>query len=185
MLDALIAAGMSPPQFEDRISSFTVTFPNHTLLSEETVSWIASLGQHGLSGSQCIALALLREQGSLDNSAYRTATGVDSRVATAELQDLVARKLLVQAGTRRWAQYRLSPLLDGHPSGHPARTDRRPAILAALGRQTLSRSELSARTGLNDATVRRWLTIMRNEGTIELVGTSPRSRDARYRRTRG
>ena len=184
MLDSLIAAGMSPPQFEDRISSFTVTFPNHTLLSEETISWIASLGQHGLSDSQCIALALLREQGSLDNRAYRTATGVDSRVATAELQDLVARELLVQAGTRRWAQYRLSPLLDGHPSGPTARTDRRPAILAALGGQTLSRSELSARTGLNDATVRRWLTIMRNEGTIELVGTSPRSRDARYRRTR-
>jgi len=184
MLDSLIAAGMSPPQFEDRISSFTVTFPNHSLLSEETVSWIASLGQHGLSDSQCIALALLREQGSLDNRAYRTATGVDSRVATAELQDLVARELLVQAGTRRGAQYRLSPLLDRHPNGPSARTDRRPAILAALGGQTLSRSELSARTGLNDATVRRWLTIMRNEGTIELVGSSPRSRDARYRRTR-
>jgi ATP-dependent DNA helicase RecG len=185
MLDALLAAGMSPPQFEDRISSFTVTFPNHTLLSEETVNWIASLGQHGLSGSQCVALALLREEETIDNRAYRNATGVDSRVATAELQDLVARELVMQAGSRRWAQYRLPPLPAGNTSASAVRTDRRPAILAALGDKTLSRSDLSARTGLNDATVRRWLTIMRNEGTIELVGTSPRSKDARYRRTRG
>ena len=184
MLDALLGAGMSPPRFEDRISSFIVTFPNHTLLSEETVSWIASLGQDGLTDSQCIALALLHEEGALDNRAYRTATGVDSRIATAELQDLVARELAVQAGTRRWAQYRLSPLIYGHVKGAMSRTDRRPAILAALGGQTLSRSELSTRTGLNDATVRRWLTILRNEGTIEIVGTSPRSKDARYRRRR-
>jgi ATP-dependent DNA helicase RecG len=185
MLDALLAAGMSPPQFEDRISSFIVTFPNHTLLSEETVRWIASLDQHGLTDSQCVALALLREEGSLDNRAYRTATGVDSRIATAELQDLVARELAVQAGTRRWAQYRLSPLLEGQSNGPSSRTDRRPAILAALGGQTLSRSELSTRTGLNDGTVRHWLTILRNEGIIELVGTSPRSKNARYRRARG
>jgi len=185
MLDALLAARMSPPQFEDRISSFTVTFPNHTLLSEETVGWLASLDQHGLTDSQCVALALLREEGSLDNRAYRTATGVDSRVATAELQELVARELAIQAGTRRWAQYRLSPLLNEQPNRPSSRTDRRPAILAALGRQTLSRSDLSARTGLNDATVRHWLTILRNEGTIELVGTSPRSKNARYRRTPG
>ncbi|MGH3281447.1 MAG: ATP-binding protein [Trebonia sp.] len=185
MLDALLAAGMSPPQFEDRISSFTVTFPNHTLLSEEMVNWIASLAQQGLTDSQCVALALLREEGALDNRAYRNATGVDSRVATVELQNLVVRGLAVQAGTRRWAQYRLSPLLAGSDNTASTRTDRRPVILVALAGQTLSRSEISARTGLNDATVRRWLTIMRNEGTVELVGTSPRSKDARYRVVRG
>jgi ATP-dependent DNA helicase RecG len=84
MLDSLLTAGMSPPRFEDRISSFIVTFPNHTLLSEDTVRWITALGERGLSDSQCVALALLREEEVLDNRAYRTATGVDSRVATAE-----------------------------------------------------------------------------------------------------
>ncbi|MFL6052501.1 MAG: ATP-binding protein, partial [Actinoallomurus sp.] len=47
MLDSLRAAGMSPPQFTDKISSFLVTFPNHTLLSGETINWIHGLGQQG------------------------------------------------------------------------------------------------------------------------------------------
>lgn len=183
MLDSLRTAGMSPPQFEDRISSFTVTFPNHTLLSEDTVRWITSLGEHGLTDSQCVALAMLREEEVLDNRAYRTATGVDSRVATAELQDLVARELITQSGTRRWAQYRLSPRIGSHAGSSP-RADRRPALLAALGNDTLSRTELTARTGLGDQTVRRWLKIMRQEGSVELIGSSPRSTSARYRRTR-
>jgi ATP-dependent DNA helicase RecG len=182
MLDSLLAAGMSPPQFEDRISSFSVTFPNHTLLSQDTVRWIAALGEHGLTDSQCVALAMLREEEVLDNRAYRAATGVDSRVATAELQDLVARELVSQTGSRRWAQYRLSPRLSARIAASP-RADRRPVLLAALGNQTLSRAELAARTGLSDQTVRRWLTIMRQEGTVELTGTSPRSTSARYRRS--
>ena len=182
MLDSLLAAGMSPPHFEDRISSFSVTFPNHTLLSEDTVRWIADLGEHGLTDSQCVALAMLREEEVLDNRAYRAATGVDSRVATAELQDLVARELVSQSGSRRWAQYRLSPRLSSPITASP-RADRRPVLLAALGNQTLSRAELATRTGLGDQTVRRWLTIMRQEGTVELIGTSPRSTGARYRRS--
>ena len=182
MLGSLRTAGMSPPRFEDRISSFTVTFPNHTLLSAEMVGWITSLGEQGLTDSQCVALAMLREEETLDNRAYRTATGVDSRVATAELQDLVARELVTQTGTRRWAQYRMSPRIGPH-TGSPSRADRRPALLAALGSGTLSRAELTARTGLGDQTVRRWLKIMRQEGSVELIGTSPRSTSARYRRT--
>lgn len=107
----------------------------------------------------------------------------DSRVATAELQDLVARELVTQTGTRRWAQYRLSPRLGSRTSGTAARANRRAALLAALG-EDLSRAELATRTGLNDQTVRRWLTIMRNESSVELVGASPRSTSARYRRVR-
>lgn len=152
MVSALRAAGMSPPQFEDRVASFAVTFPNHTLLDEETVRWIKSLGEKGLTDSQCIALAMLRDGQILDNRSYRSAGGVDSRVATAELRDLVARELVLQTGTHRWARYELS--------------------------------ELVRRAGLTDQTVRRWLAILREEGVIELIGSSPRSKHARYRRAR-
>ncbi|XVV11894.1 ATP-binding protein [Actinoplanes sp. CA-131856] len=183
MLDALLSAGMSPPHFEDRISSFTVTFPNHTLLSEQVLGWITGLGEHGLTDSQCVALAILREDEALDNRSYRAATGVDSRVATAELRDLVARELVTQTGTRRWAQYRLAPRRASRMSGPMARADRRPALLAALGDETLSRTELATRTGLSDQTVRRWLSIMREEGTVDLIGNGPRSRGTRYRRS--
>ena len=109
MLDALLTAGISPPRFEDRIWSFVVTFPNHTLLSEETLRWITGLGEQGLTDSQCVALAILREEEALDNRAYRTATGVDSRVATAELEPSSPANSSPRPGTRRWAQYRLSP----------------------------------------------------------------------------
>ncbi len=74
MLDSLLTAGVRPPRFGDRISSFSVTFPNHTLLFEDTVRWITGLGEHGLTDSQCVALAILREEEALDNRAYRTAT---------------------------------------------------------------------------------------------------------------
>ena len=61
MIAALRAARMTPPEFTDRLSRFTVTFPNHTLLGDDVVRWITSLEEHGLSESQCIGLALLRK----------------------------------------------------------------------------------------------------------------------------
>ncbi|MEV6865774.1 ATP-binding protein [Streptosporangium subroseum] len=187
MVASLLAAGMSPPHFDDRVSTFVVTIPNHALLSEEMVRWIESLGESGLSDSQCVALAILRDEEVLDNRSYRNATGVDSRVATAELQDLVARELVIQSGARRWARYELPtrllrPAVVETPVS--SRADRRPQVLEALGDETLSRAELTSRTGLSDQTVRRWLSIMREEGAVELVGSSPRSRTARYRRVR-
>lgn len=104
---------------------------------------------------------------------------MDSRVAAAELQDLVSRKLVLQTGTRRWARYELSQRLRGRTSAGTSastRADRRPQLLDALGDETLSRAELARRTGLTDQTVRRWLSIMREEGTVELVGSSPAAR---------
>ncbi|WP_239341013.1 ATP-binding protein [Frankia sp. CiP3] len=182
MLDSLLTAGMSPPDFNDKISSFVVVFPNHTLLGEETVAWITGLGGKGLTDSQCVALALLRQEEILDNRAYRNATGVDSRVATSELRDLVARELVTQTGTRRWARYQLSWRTTS-TKGQSSRADRRPELLVALGNETLSRSELVTRTGLRDQTIRRWLKIMRDEGSVDIVGSSLKSRHVRYRRT--
>lgn len=184
MTSTLRAAGMSPPGFEDKVSTFSVTFPNHTLLSPETLSWLADLHHQDLTAGQRLFLGTLHEQRRpLDNRAYRTTTGVDSRVATTELQDLVARGLVQRIGTHRWSRYLLpAPTATGQPAA-PVRADRRDQLLAALGTQSLSRADLAARTGLSDTTVRRWLSIMRTEGTIELIGNSPRSPHALYRRS--
>lgn len=192
MIQALRSAGMSPPRFEDRISTFSVSFPNHTLLGEDTLAWLASLGQDGLTDSQCLFLGALRQSDeAFDNRAYRQVTGVDSRVATGELQDLAARRLIEKIGQRRWARYGLAQLhgTPERPAPAPApapgtRADRRIEILIALGDDVLSRAELVTRTGLSDSTVRRWLSIMRTEGTIELLSDNPRSRNAHYARSR-
>lgn len=192
MLAALRLAQMSPPAFEDRVSSFRVTFPNHALLNEGVLSWLKDLGEEGLTDSQCVGLALLREGEILDNKQYRTITGLDSRVATAELQDLVARELVEQAGTRRWARYTLSDHAtlgddsaadDGVLSGRTSPANRRSQILDALrGVESLSRAELARKTGLRDATVRYWLATLRKEGRVEIAGgEAPQSRNARYK----
>ncbi|WP_017539521.1 ATP-binding protein [Nocardiopsis halophila] len=189
MLQALRAAHMGPPAFTDRLASFKVVFPNHTLLDEDTVAWINSLRENGLTNSQCIGLALLRSGESLTNPRYRAATGVDSRVATTELQDLVARELAVQEGERRSSRYRLHPALDPETdrAAVPAeskpqrRKDRTEEILAALGDRTLSRVQIEAATGLPRPTVLRWLDRLKRQGLVESVGES--RNDIRYRRT--
>ncbi|MDA2809353.1 putative DNA binding domain-containing protein [Nocardiopsis sp. RSe5-2] len=189
MLQALRAAHMGPPAFTDRLASFKVVFPNHTLLDGDTVEWINSLREHGLTNSQCIGLALLRSGESLTNPRYRAATGVDSRVATSELQDLVARELAVQEGARRSSRYRLHPALDAAAARASApaeskpqrRKDRTEEILAALGDRTLSRVQIEAATGLPRPTVLRWLDRLKRQGLVESVGQS--RNDIRYRRT--
>ncbi|MEQ0560578.1 ATP-binding protein [Amycolatopsis sp. NEAU-NG30] len=187
MINALRAARMSLPEFKNRVSTFSVTFPNHTLLGDETVEWLNSLGERGLSESQCIGLAILREGGHLDNQTYRTETRVDSRVATQELRDLIARELVVQIGNRRWARYRLAPALmpaSGTVVNRgPRRADRRREILNALAAGERSRTELAKITGLTDQTVAHWLRILRNEGLVEATEEKVRNPATRYRRT--
>lgn len=187
MVHALRTAGMTPPRFVDRIATFEVTFPNHTLMSDSVVQWINALGQRGLTDSEHVGLALMRDGNAIDNPTYRAATGVDSRVATAELQDLVARELAQQTGSRRWARYTLSPRASRVDPSAPgsnrlAPADRRSDILSIIGTGDLSRAEISARSGLPGPTVRHWLAVLRQEGRIRIVGDgAAKSPNTRYR----
>ncbi|MFE3781877.1 ATP-binding protein [Amycolatopsis sp. NPDC059090] len=182
MLMALRDASLSPPRFVDKISFFRVEFPSHALISDEVVAWIRRLGEYGLTDSQCLGLAMSKAGDVLDNHSYRSATGVDSRRATAELGDLVARGLLRQTGSRRWARYELVASV-GTGLRPPGRRDRRREVLDALGAAELARAEMAAVLDMPDKTVSRWLRVLRDEGLVELIGESPRSPNARYRRT--
>lgn len=193
MMAAMRSAQLSPPEFTDKISLFTVTFPNHTLLDRDTIDWLAALGQRGLTESQCVGLAKLRNGDALDNQTYRSANGLDSRIATDELADLVTRGIVRKDGGRRWARYVLVNSTDRtgtaqhtaattqQPTRHPV--DRREQLLAALGEGVHSRAELVDLTALTPKIVTDWLRKLRKEGTVEIVGTSSRSPHVRYRRT--
>ncbi|OXM55348.1 transcriptional regulator [Amycolatopsis thailandensis] len=187
MLTAMRDAKLSPPRFADDISTFTATFPNHTLMGDDAVHWIASLDEHGLTDSQCHGLAMLFHGETLNNQAYRNANELDSRVATEELGDLVARGLLVPAGGRRYAHYTLAEDAAPAPADSPTppkrRADRREEILDALGDDEATRADLVAATGLHDRTMTRWLTVLLRQGLIEATERNLRSPNVRYRRT--
>lgn len=173
MIHALRRAGLEPPRFDDRIATFQVTFPNASLLDDDTVSWLGRLATQ-LSETQRLAVALLRHGHVLDNTLYRQTTGLDSRDATRELGDLVTRGVVEQIGTKRWATYRLA-------SKARQRRDRRAEIVSVLRRRgTLSRRQIAEELELSDATIRPWLATLRSEGRIEATGPA-RSPTVRYR----
>jgi ATP-dependent DNA helicase RecG len=188
ILAALRQAGMGPPSFDNHISTFQLTFPNHTLLDEETLRWLARVRGFELTDSQRMGLALARRGDLLTNDSYRRFTDVDSRVATRELGDLVRRDLLVQDGAHRWTTYRFRP--EPPPPPEPTsesersrrtRADRRPAILALLAEHgELSRAEIVTHLGLTDANARKWIRILIDEGAIKPTSL-PRSKHQSYR----
>lgn len=182
MVAALRQAGMTPPVFEDRVATFRVTFPNQTLLDEPTVTWLNGVAGD-LTDSQRMGLAMMRHGHVLTNSQYRQLLGVDSRVATRELSDLVGRGLVVQKGTRRWATYELRPEV---VAVRRERKDRREEILRLLhDRGELSADEIAGALKIGDEAVRRWLRILRTERAVELTTKSPRSPRTKYRAVTG
>lgn len=190
ILAALRRAGMTPPRFDDRRTTFRVTFSNATLLDAEVLEWLSQLRNEVLSDNQRLALAFARKNGRITNAEYCRLTLVDSRDATRDLGELARRGFLAQHGTRRWAFYVLTPRLAGPAAKerepHSTRRDRRDQILDLLKREgPLSRAEIARTLGLTDSAVRRWLVILRREGRVEPTTPSPKSPAARYRARQG
>jgi ATP-dependent DNA helicase RecG len=189
MLVALTEAGMEPPSFIDEIASFTAEFPNHTLLDEEALGWLSSLGNAPLTRSQMTALVMMRNKAVLNNSSYRTSTGLqDSRAVSRELRELVDRGLIEQIGTRGAAVYRLAPaagtekadLFDqpGLGIGQPFPADLNDVerrVLAVVHHGEVSRADVEKATGLAYHQVIRALQRLRDRGLVEMRG-KPRSR---------
>lgn len=204
MIEALREAEMSPPRFEDKVSSFTVIFPRQSLLEPETLAWLATLGANGdgLTRDQRMALALMRGGEPMTNVRYRQVSGADSRVATRELGELTARGLAEMRGVGRWAEYTLSEMVRigtaraapnervgagarGETLPRVARADRRPEIRRLLrDRGPLARAEIEAALGLAQTTVNRWLRVLRADGEVELTTRREKDPGARYRLAR-
>jgi len=122
----------------------------------------------------------------LDNARYRAVTGItDGRVATYELQDLVARELVDQVGVKSGSKYVLSDFarLVGHDRRRP-RPNRRRQITQALElRGTLSKAELVELTRVSEKTVEHWLRQMKKDGEVEIAQGGRASKNTEYRLT--
>jgi ATP-dependent DNA helicase RecG len=207
MLEALRAAGMEPPRFDDRRTTFRLTFKNASLLDENTLDWLHRFAGHDLDDVQRLALAYAHREGRLTRADYRRLNpGVDSVAATRDLSDLVRRGLLQQHGTRRWTYYSLSPELPPElspelppeletprpqqfhagaefPAGTPAERIRT-AILALCSAQPRTARDLAAEIHRKqDHVLRFYVRPLLAQGLLERLGTAPTDPNVRYRTT--
>lgn len=192
MFASLRRASMTPPEFDNAIATFRVTFPNHTLLDQETLDWIARFAGSVLSDEKRLALAYVRQHGEITNAEYRRLTGQDSREVSRDLRNLVEGGLLAQTGSRRWAVYRLDapkklqPALIPSHERPPKRRNREGEVIAIL-QDGLEHStkEIAERLDIGEAATIKWLNRMMHSGIVEATAP-PRSRRTRYRlRTSG
>lgn len=185
MLRALRDAGLAPPEFDDQVRRFVVRFSNATLIDEETLQWIGSLGQHGLTDGQVAGLALARRGALLTNARYRALSGCDSSTATRELGNLRDRRLLTRTGVGQRATWSLPRDLrrqNGGVAPIPARLTaeiRRRQVRRLLEDGPRSTGELAEAMGLGKQSIRNYLNDLRAEAAVEPTSdriTSPATR---------
>ena len=177
MLQALREANLEPPRFDDRRTSFWVTFRNHTLLNPEAIAWLNQYAKRPLNDRQRLALVYLRQQEQISNSDYRRLNHVDSMQAGQELRTLVQEGLIEQHGVSRWTYYTLKEL--ERPVEHTQQPSEEERILA-FARQNGSISNAECRD-LLDVDLQRasyLLKKMTREGRLQQEGER---RWARYR----
>jgi len=99
---------LSPPIFKSDPARFRFVVSNRTLFDAPTLEWLDIITRGmTLTENQRYALAHIRHAGLINNSDYCKLTGVDSRVATRELAELVGIGLLDKLGSSRWSTYQL------------------------------------------------------------------------------
>jgi ATP-dependent DNA helicase RecG len=107
MLDALRSANLEPPRFDDRRSSFQVTFRNHTLMSPEAIAWLNQFAHLRINDRQRFALVYLRQNDQITNGDYQRLNRVNTVIAGQELRGLVQASLIEPHGFGRWTNYSL------------------------------------------------------------------------------
>jgi ATP-dependent DNA helicase RecG len=203
MIQALRRAGLTAPRFDSSLTRFRLTIPKHALLDSEALIWLAALGQGGLTDTQCMALALMREGMTVTNATLRQ-LGLGRLEATGALTDLVARGLAVSFDGRRYAKYVLAvdpggaaqlalplPAVGGAdrqavPTLEPGRSLKPRDRLEDVDRlfdsgETLGIGEVVVATGLKRAMAARYLNRLVSAGRIAPTAP-PTSRWRAYHR---
>ena len=152
---ALHEAFLPDPYFKDEVIKFRAVLTTSMMLSEEDLSWLASLpGADTLTVAQKHALVAMKSGTAITNSDYRAQFPMDSVQARNELQQLVQFGLAENTGTGRGSTYQLSsptqqvlPPSNGEAVTHALQASPTP----------LTRNEIAAATGLTSNQVYRSL----------------------------
>lgn len=149
MLEAMRRANLEPPRFEDKRSSFWVTFRNHTLMSPEAITWLNQFARLALNDRQRLALVYLRYNDQITNSDYQRLNQVDALTAGRELRGLVQAELVGQESARRWTYYTLGVPRE-LPGSVPSLPDEERILSFARDKGSIGNAECQALLGIDD-----------------------------------
>jgi ATP-dependent DNA helicase RecG len=137
---------------------------------------VDSLGE-GISAPRNIRLLRILED--VTPAGERRAICENRGSGVGAMQDALRRSGLPEAKLEdRIATFRVTFL--NTPLG--SRRNRRVEIKTLLGQHgTLSRAEISQALGLSEISIRKWLAVLREHGTITTTETKTRSKNVRYR----
>jgi len=116
MIDACRDAGVPEPTFKQHGPHFVVTLWRDWL----TEDVLAGLG---LNERQLKALAAIRRQPRFANSDYQAATGISRATAKRDLEELIAKGLIVPKGSGRGAYYEFARKRPNNGSNGPPRQE--------------------------------------------------------------
>ena len=100
MRQLMAQSKLTAPFFESNRETdmFIATFLPHHLFGDDDLRWLAHFADCTLSDDEAQALIVVREVGAMNNSYYRTLSGLDTLSASRHLQRLRDLKLLDQKG---------------------------------------------------------------------------------------
>ncbi|WP_089942083.1 ATP-binding protein [Candidatus Entotheonella palauensis] len=169
MLHVMREANLEPPAFEDRRTSFRVTFRNHTLINPNAVSWLNQFAATSLNDRQRLALVYLRQHQYINNRDYRRLNRVDSTLAGQELRGLVDTGLAEQENVGRWTRYRLKASPE-HPEQREPQTDEDRIVAHVQKAGAITNSECRALLGVNDTRAYYLLKKLSDAGRLKPTG---------------
>ncbi len=170
MIQAMRSANLEPPRFQDKRSSFWVTFRNHSLMGPEAVAWLNQFADRPLNDHQRLALVFPRHNPQMVNSDYRRLNHVETGVATRDLRGLVQTGLTAQHGTGRWAYYTLAVSPETRRPT-TAQTEEERIMEAVRERGWISNAETRQLLGIPFQRASDLLTAMYRRGLLQREGT--------------
>ncbi|NLY01869.1 MAG: hypothetical protein GXY83_37765 [Rhodopirellula sp.] len=177
MLEAMRRANLEPPRFEDKRTSFWVTFRNHTLMSPEAITWLNQFARLPLNDRQRLALVYLRYNDQITNSDYQRLNQVDALTAGRELRGIVQAGLAEQESARRWTYYTLSVPRE-LPGSTPVVSDEERILSFARDKGSIGNAECQGLLGIDSKRAWYLLKKLAEGGLLAPVG---KGKGRRYR----
>lgn len=193
--EALRDAGMTEPAFLDSAIRFSATVPQHALLDEADIRWLAHLpNAKGLTDAQRHVLATMRHGKEWTNRSLRDFLPMDSTKARQLLTDLTDRALAVAEGEGRGRRYRLAdsfadsfaqetptPIIRTRAAAGPKLYRTQQIVFDALDPGGATRAELVELLDLTNRQVSHSLKRLDEAGLVVMAGAQGH-RHTRYKR---